>query len=68
MRKRTSPPANAALVADGRQEGELTGPQVAAAKKELGHAEGVAGIVWAATLPDDGPSGGLFRDGAPIPW
>src|SRR5262249_30613461 len=31
-------------------------------------AEGVAGIVWAATLPDDGPSGGLFRDGAPIPW
>jgi hypothetical protein len=26
----------AALVADGRQEEELTGPQVAAAKKELG--------------------------------
>lgn len=30
--------------------------------------EGVEGIVWAATLPSDGPSGGLFRDGAPIPW
>ena len=30
--------------------------------------EGIAGIVWAATLPDDGPSGGLFRDGEPIPW
>jgi len=30
--------------------------------------EGVAGIVWAATLPDDGPSGGFFRDGIPIPW
>ncbi len=31
-------------------------------------AEGAAGIVWAATLPGDGPTGGFFRDGAPIPW
>ena len=30
--------------------------------------EGAKGIVWAATLPDDGPSGGFFRDGEPIPW
>lgn len=30
--------------------------------------EGAAGIVWAAMLPDDGPSGGFFRDGRPIPW
>jgi NAD(P)-dependent dehydrogenase (short-subunit alcohol dehydrogenase family) len=30
--------------------------------------EGATGIVWAATLPDDGPRGGLFRDGAPLPW
>lgn len=30
--------------------------------------EGASGIVWAATLPDDGPSGGFFRDGQPIPW
>ncbi|TVR60179.1 MAG: SDR family oxidoreductase [Candidatus Competibacteraceae bacterium] len=30
--------------------------------------EGVTGIVWASTLPDDGPSGGVFRDGLPIPW
>jgi NAD(P)-dependent dehydrogenase (short-subunit alcohol dehydrogenase family) len=30
--------------------------------------DGAAGIVWAATLPDDGPSGGFFRDGQPIPW
>jgi NAD(P)-dependent dehydrogenase (short-subunit alcohol dehydrogenase family) len=30
--------------------------------------EGARGIVWAATLPDDGPSGGFFRDGQPIPW
>ena len=31
-------------------------------------AEGAAGIVWAACLPEDGPSGGFFRDGQPIPW
>ncbi len=30
--------------------------------------EGASGIVWAATLPDDGPSGGFFRHGEPIPW
>lgn len=29
---------------------------------------GAAGIVWAATLPDDGPTGGFFRDGQLIPW
>jgi NAD(P)-dependent dehydrogenase (short-subunit alcohol dehydrogenase family) len=30
--------------------------------------EGVATTIWLATLPDDGPSGGLFRDRKPIPW
>ncbi|MEM9999735.1 MAG: SDR family NAD(P)-dependent oxidoreductase [Pseudomonadota bacterium] len=30
--------------------------------------EGAKGIVWAATLPDDGPTGGFFRDGVPISW
>lgn len=30
--------------------------------------EAAAGILWAATLPDDGPSGGFFRDGKTIPW
>jgi NAD(P)-dependent dehydrogenase (short-subunit alcohol dehydrogenase family) len=30
--------------------------------------QGAAGIVWAATLPPDGPSGGIFRDGRPISW
>lgn len=29
---------------------------------------GAAGIVWAATLPDHGPTGGFFRDRRPIPW
>ncbi|WP_116952498.1 SDR family NAD(P)-dependent oxidoreductase [Jiangella endophytica] len=31
-------------------------------------ADGAAGIVWAATLPDDGPTGGFFRDRRPVPW
>jgi NAD(P)-dependent dehydrogenase (short-subunit alcohol dehydrogenase family) len=31
-------------------------------------AEGAAGIIWAATLPDNGPTGGFFRDGEPLPW
>jgi NAD(P)-dependent dehydrogenase (short-subunit alcohol dehydrogenase family) len=31
-------------------------------------AASVPGIVWAATLPDDGPRGGFFRDGRPHPW
>jgi NAD(P)-dependent dehydrogenase (short-subunit alcohol dehydrogenase family) len=30
--------------------------------------QSAAGVVWAATLPDDGPTGGFFRDGAPLPW
>jgi NAD(P)-dependent dehydrogenase (short-subunit alcohol dehydrogenase family) len=28
--------------------------------------DGAAGIVWLATLADDGPTGGFFRDGKPI--
>ena len=30
--------------------------------------EGARSIVWAAVLDADGPSGGFFRDGRPIPW
>ncbi|MBS1564656.1 MAG: SDR family NAD(P)-dependent oxidoreductase [Bacteroidetes bacterium] len=30
--------------------------------------DGARGIVWAATLPPDGPGGGFFRDGKPINW
>jgi NAD(P)-dependent dehydrogenase (short-subunit alcohol dehydrogenase family) len=29
---------------------------------------GAAGVVWAATLPDAGPTGGFFRDGQQLPW
>lgn len=38
------------------------------ANAELTVEAGARGIVWAATLPDDGPSGGFFRYGEPIPW
>lgn len=30
--------------------------------------EGIDTVIWLATLPDDGPSGGFFRDRQPIPW
>jgi NAD(P)-dependent dehydrogenase (short-subunit alcohol dehydrogenase family) len=30
--------------------------------------QGADTIVWLATLPDGGPSGGFFRDRKPIPW
>jgi NAD(P)-dependent dehydrogenase (short-subunit alcohol dehydrogenase family) len=30
-------------------------------------ADGAAGIIWAATLPDNGPTGGFFQDGKPLP-
>jgi NAD(P)-dependent dehydrogenase (short-subunit alcohol dehydrogenase family) len=30
--------------------------------------EGAASVVWAALLPDDGPTGGFFRDGEPVAW
>jgi NAD(P)-dependent dehydrogenase (short-subunit alcohol dehydrogenase family) len=40
---------------------------------DMGHGgrpvvEGAASIFWAALLPDDGPTGGFFRDGRPLPW
>ena len=31
-------------------------------------ADGAAGVVWAATLPASGPTGGFFQDGKPLPW
>jgi NAD(P)-dependent dehydrogenase (short-subunit alcohol dehydrogenase family) len=30
--------------------------------------EGAASVLWAARLGPDGPTGGFFRDGRPIPW
>ena len=30
--------------------------------------DGAASVVWGVTLPDDGPSGGFFRDGHALEW
>ena len=30
--------------------------------------EGARSILWAALLPNDGPTGGFFRDGQRLPW
>ena len=30
--------------------------------------QGAASVMWAVLLPDDGPSGGFFRDGRPVDW
>lgn len=30
--------------------------------------QGAASIIWPAFLPDNGPTGGFFRDGEPVSW
>ena len=30
--------------------------------------QGISGIIWAATLPNDGPNGSFFRDGKKREW
>jgi NAD(P)-dependent dehydrogenase (short-subunit alcohol dehydrogenase family) len=30
--------------------------------------DGAASVMWAVLLGDDGPTGGFFRDGRPLPW
>lgn len=30
--------------------------------------EGAQNVIWAATLPDDGPNGGFFYEGKPMDW
>jgi NAD(P)-dependent dehydrogenase (short-subunit alcohol dehydrogenase family) len=30
--------------------------------------DGAEALVWAATLPNNGPTGGFFRDRQPVPW
>jgi len=41
---------------------DMGGPMGASKSVE----DGAAGIVWLAALPDDGPTGGFFRDGEPV--
>ena len=43
-------------------------PTWAAHRRPRSVEEGADTAVWLATLSDDGPSGGFFRDREPIPW
>ena len=50
-------------VCPGWAKTDMGGPHA-----QLEPEEAVATILWAATLPNDGPSGGFFRAKQPIPW
>jgi len=46
-----------------------TGLNAMASASDADPAEGAAGAVWLALLPEDGPTGGFFSfDGSTIPW
>jgi len=65
-----------ALAADERGSGVLVNTMCPGwVRTDMGGAsapksveDGADTAVWLATLPDDGPSGGYFRDRKPIPW
>ena len=42
--------------------------EMGGAGAHLSLAEGARGLVWAATLPDNGPQGGFFQDGKRMEW
>jgi len=42
--------------------------QMGGERAPLSPEQGAETPVWLATLPDDGPTGGFFRDRQPIPW
>jgi NAD(P)-dependent dehydrogenase (short-subunit alcohol dehydrogenase family) len=50
-------------VCPGWVQTDMGGPQA-----QLGPEQGAETIVWAATLPDNGPTGSFFRNKQTIPW
>ena len=50
------------LACTGFVNTDMGGPMGATKSVE----DGAAGAVWLATLPDDGPTGGFFRDARPV--
>jgi NAD(P)-dependent dehydrogenase (short-subunit alcohol dehydrogenase family) len=56
-------------LAPGARRTDLMGPGRAPSSRAGDPAEGAAGAVRLALLPDDGPTGGFFSwDGTPVPW
>jgi NAD(P)-dependent dehydrogenase (short-subunit alcohol dehydrogenase family) len=64
------------LAADGRSVGILVNSVCPGwVRTDMGGAgasrsveAGAASVLWAARLGPDGPTGGFFRDGRPVPW
>ena len=57
------------VLAPGARRTDLMGPAGLASPRAGDPAEGAAGAVRLALLPDDGPTGGFFSwDGTPVPW
>lgn len=50
-------------VCPGWVQTDMGGPQ---AQRTV--AEGAASVLWGVRLPDDGPTGGFFRDGVALDW
>jgi NAD(P)-dependent dehydrogenase (short-subunit alcohol dehydrogenase family) len=56
-------------LAPGARRTDLMGPAGRASPRAGDPAEGAAGAIRLALLPDDGPTGGFFSwDGTPVPW
>jgi NAD(P)-dependent dehydrogenase (short-subunit alcohol dehydrogenase family) len=56
-------------LAPGARRTDLMGPAGRASSRAGDPAEGAAGALRLALLPDDGPTGGFFSwDGTPVPW
>jgi NAD(P)-dependent dehydrogenase (short-subunit alcohol dehydrogenase family) len=56
-------------LAPGARRTDLVGPAGRTSPRAGDPAEGAAGAVRLALLPDDGPTGGFFSwDGTPVPW
>ncbi|HYV68341.1 MAG TPA: SDR family NAD(P)-dependent oxidoreductase [Myxococcales bacterium] len=60
---RELPGARVNSVDPGWVRTEMGGPGAPRSVKQ-----GAASVLWAARVPPDGPTGGWFRDGKPIPW
>jgi NAD(P)-dependent dehydrogenase (short-subunit alcohol dehydrogenase family) len=60
---RELPSARVNSVDPGWVRTEMGGPEAPRSVKQ-----GAASVLWAARVPPDGPTGGWFRDGKPIPW